>query len=307
MPSKIQRFAAQPLAAVFRPFRCCGLVFLLAAAAVHAQDKAVPAERPTGLEAQVTEAYNFFENGKPQQALDAFGQVLEQDTDFLPARLGEAMIYAEQQKHVKAFKAFDLVVQSHPRHTFAWNGRGLAACNLQNFNEALSSFEQATRDEPVNGFYYESLAWTYLCLGDYAKARNSAKTATLMYHQKGESSAYPLLIAYFSSLESGAIADAKRTLEYALSNKPPHNSWPYPVFDYLAGQVDASELVSFVKDSAQETEAHTYIGLMLRAAGDATHAAAHLRWVAEHGDKRVFEFTLARALNAGAKVAAVAR
>jgi len=310
MLSQKQSFATQPLAAVFRPFhslRCCGLAFVLAVAALHAQDETGPAEPQTQLEARVTEAYGFLEDGNQQQALDAFNQVLEQDTGFLPARLGQAMIYAERQRHVEAFNAFDLIVQSHPRHTFAWNGRGLAAFNLQNFNEALSSFEQATRDEPVNGFYYESLAWTHLCLGDYTEARKSAKTATLMYHQKGESSAYPLLIAYFSSLESGATADARRTLGYALSNKPAHNSWPHPVFDYLAGQVDAPELISFVKDSAQETEAHTYIGLKLRAAGDATHAAAHLRWVAEHGDQRVFEFRLARALNAGTKVAAVAR
>ena len=308
MLSQKHRVLTQLLAGGFSSLRSCWLSLFLVASALHAQDTAGPAEfQDGGLEARVDQAFGFLENGDSQQALDTFNQVLELNTEFLPARLGQAMIYAEQQKHIEAFKAFDLIVKSHPRHTFAWNGRGLAAFNLENFDEALSSFEQATLDQPVNGFYYESLAWTYLCVGDYGKARSSAKRATLMYQQKGETSVYPLLIAYFSSLESGADADARRTLKYALSNKPSQNIWPHPVFDYLAGQIDAPELISFVQDSAQETEAHTYIGLQLRAAGNDTGAATHLRWVAEHGDDRVFEFTLAKALNADAKVAALAR
>lgn len=308
MLSQKQHVSTQLLAGGLSSLRSCWLALFLVASALHAQDTAGPEEfQDGGLEARVDEAFGILENGDSQRALDIFNKVLELNTDFLPARLGQAMSYAEQQKHTKAFKTFDLIVKSHPRHTFAWNGRGLAAFNLENFDEALSSFERATLDQPVNGFYYESLAWTYLCIGNYGKARSSAKTATLMYNQKGENSVYPLLIAYFSSLESGAEADARRTLEYALSNKPSRNLWPHPVFDYLAGQIDAPELVSFVQDSAQETEAHTYIGLQRRAEGNITDAATHLSWVAEHGDDRVFEFTLAKALNAEAKLAALAR
>ena len=40
----------------------------------------------------------------------------------------------------------------------------------------------------------------------------------------------------------------------------------------------------------------TYIGLKLRAEGDKDSAQKHLEWVAQNGDKRVFEYTLARAL-----------
>ena len=56
-------------------------------------------------------------------------------------------------------------------------------------------------------------------------------------------------------------------------------------------------LIGYVEDGAQETEAHTCIGLKLRAQGDDNADKKHLEWVAQNGDRRVFEYTLARALN----------
>lgn len=68
------------------------------------------------------------------------------------------------------------------------------------------------------------------------------------------------------------------------------------MFDYLAGIIDAPSLISYVQDTAQETEAHTYIGLQLRSQGKPEAAQLHLDWVAKHGDERVFEHMLARTL-----------
>lgn len=254
----------------------------------------------------VSEAYKLFESGETDLALERFNKVLEDDASDLPARLGQAMILLEQQRHEDAFKSYDLIVQKYPAHAFAWNGRGLAAFNLENFDEALNSFKRATADQPINGFFYESLAWTHLCRGDYSEAATSAKQATLMYNQNGETAAYPLLVAYFSQLEAGNQDEAKRTLKYARNNQPANAAWPTPVFEYLMGQLSADALISFVTDTAQETEAHTYIGLHLRSQGKADEAKSHLNWVALNGDERVFEHTLARTLQAPGKVALLA-
>ena len=71
------------------------------------------------------------------------------------------------------------------------------------------------------------------------------------------------MIAYFSYHESGDAKNALRTLQYANKNKPV-NKWPAPVIDFLSEKIDESDLISFVTNSAKETEAHTYIGLYLR-------------------------------------------
>jgi len=251
----------------------------------------------------VTEAYELFEAGQIERALEGFNEALEKDASSVVARLGQAMIYQEQQRHQEAFDSYDFIVQRHPSHAFAWNGRGLAAYNLEDFDLALTSFKQATADEPVNGYFYESMAWTYMCRGEFPEAAIAARQATLMYNQNGEIPAYPLLIAYFAQIQTGDKDDARRTLNYARQNRIPNEAWPSPIFEYLSGKFSASELISHVKDRAQETEAHTYIGMHLRSLGENEKGAAHLDWVAAHGDQRVFEYTLARSLKASNGVA----
>lgn len=254
------------------------------------------AQQPSVPHSKTAEAYQLLESGNATAALEKFGFALEENAADLSARLGQAMIFAEQQRHTDAFNAFDTIVDQHPRHAFAWNGRGLAAFNMENFDEALLSFKQATAEQPLNGFFYESLAWTLMCTGQFQEAAQSAKQATLMYHKSKESSAYPLLIAYFSYLETDDLRNAQTTLRYAAENKP-LNQWPSPVVDYLQGKITQDALISYVTDTTQETEAHTYIGLKLRSEEQTDTARKHLSWVAQHGDPRVFEYTLARVLN----------
>lgn len=243
----------------------------------------------------VSQAYELLELGDSAGALDHFQQALTVNAENLSALLGQAMILADLGRHAEAYASYDKIVAKYPHHAFAWNGRGLAAFNMEDFDTAMSSFKQATTEQPINGFFYESLAWAQMCRGEFLGAATAAKIATLMYNKKGESSAYPLLIAYFAYLEADDQRNAQASLDYALRNKP-LNVWPSPVIDYLAGSSTVSELIGYVQNSAQETEAHTYIGLKFRAEGDEDVAKKHLEWVARNGDKRVFEYTLARTL-----------
>jgi len=273
------------------------LLLLVSMLALEVSAQANPTKDPVLNQSPlVSEGYYLLETGDSTTALERFQQVLVENKGDLSALLGEAMIFADLERHAEAFATYDSIVQAYPRHAFAWNGRGLAAFNMEDFDTALSSFQHATAEQPINGFFYETLAWTQMCRGEYPKAAASAKTATLMYNKKSENSTYPTLIAYFAYLETGDLRNAEASLKYAVQNKP-LNAWPAPVIDYLAGSINASELISFVTDSAHETEAHTYIGLKLRVTGHEQEAKEHLEWVAKHGDSRVFEYTLARALN----------
>jgi tetratricopeptide (TPR) repeat protein len=254
----------------------------------------------------ITEGYVQLEGGQPAKALIAFEQALQVDAKNLSARLGQAMIFAKQERHQEAFASYDVIVEHYPQHAFAWNGRGLAAFNLEDFDTALTSFQMATFDQPVNGFFYESLAWTQMCRGEFVDAAESAKKASLMYSRKGETSTYALLIAYFSYHESGDAQNALRTLAYANKNKPV-NQWPAPVIDYLSEKIGEADLISFVTNSVEETEAHTYIGLYLRLLGETDAADQHLKWVSQNGNPQVFEYTLARALHLQNSVASAIR
>jgi tetratricopeptide (TPR) repeat protein len=282
------------------------LLFVAGLIAATASLHATEIDPNTSPSTFVDEGYAQMEAGQTDIALEAFQAALESNRDDLSARLGQAMVFAHLERHQEAFVSYDAIIQRFPRHAFAWNGRGLAAFNMEDFDEALKSFEQATADQPVNGFFYEALAWTRMCRGEFAQAAESAKLATLMYNRKGETSVYPLLIAYFSYLESKDTLNAQRALNYAVKNKP-GDQWPAPVIDYLTGTNTIPQLISFVSNGTEETEAHTYIGLSLRLQGDTETSAQHLAWVNKYGDSQVFEYTLARALSLQNSVASVVR
>ena len=78
----------------------------------------------------------------------------------------DAMIHAERMDYPE-FSAYDSIVRLVSQHSLAWNRRGLAAFNMEDFDLALTSFERATESRPVNGFLYESIAWTRMCRGEY--------------------------------------------------------------------------------------------------------------------------------------------
>ena len=251
----------------------------------------------------VSKGYQQLKDGDLRAAMRSFQSALSDDPDDLPAMLGRAMIHADQRHYEAAFDSYDAVVREFPKHAFAWNGRGLAAFNLRDFDAALQSFQKATDDEPGEGFFHESLAWTHMCRGEFRKAAQSAKTASLMYDRSGEPSLYPLLIAYFANVEAGDEAKARRALQYAEANRN-ENQWPGPVIDYLRGKIGEAELISHVTSIAEETEAHTYIGLHLRNTPDSDDAAQrHLDWVRRSGDPGVFEYTLARSIDLPDRVA----
>ena len=207
----------------------------------------------------------------------------------------QAAIYSEQGNYAAAFNAYDSIIQTTPDNAEAWSGRGLAAFKMEAFSEALNSFEKAVAKKP-NGLFLQSLAWTYLCSGKYNQATEAAQKASLIYGQNGKSAVYPLLIAYFSYLKANDINSAGRTLAYMLLNMSNYK-WPQPVVLYLSGKIPAAELISFVTNLSQETEAHTYIGMKLNIEGKLEDSKRHLEWVSRKGDSQLFQYTVAKVLN----------
>ena len=248
---------------------------------------------PDGLASLMSDAFVQLDNGELDAALDCFEQVIALNRQYIPALLGAAMVHADKNHSESAFKLYEQVVTLEPKHVMAWNGRGLAAFNLERMDEAVASFERSVEDQPVNGFFYESLAWAQMCANKPSSAIQSAKESLLMYSQTDASSIYPTLIIYFCSLQLDEVQNAQRALRYAVKNYDP-KQWPAPVIDYLNDKIDRADLLSYVVNSAEETEAHVYIGLKMLHLNKHDQGRRHLLWAAEHGDAAVFEHGLAK-------------
>ncbi|MGK0309348.1 MAG: tetratricopeptide (TPR) repeat protein [Lentimonas sp.] len=291
--SRLHVFSGQPVSSYL--MKSCYLTLFVLISGLSSGFSEIEISPTKTSHALVADGYTQLNSGHKNEALATFSEVLKHDASNLDARFGQAIIFAAQNRHKDAFTAYDSITQQNPQHINAWNGRGMAAFNMEDFDEALVSFQMSVADQPVNGFFYESIAWTQMCRGEFQEAAESAKQASLMYNRKGETSLYPLLIAYFSYHESGDSENALRALQYASKDKSA-NKWPAPVIDYLNGKIDEAVLISFVTNLAEETEAHTYIGLYMRLLGETEKANRHLNWVSQHGDSQVFEYTLAKAL-----------
>ena len=63
---------------------------------------------------------------------------------------------------------------------------------------------------------------------------------------------------------------------------------------YLRGELDQTAMLAAASDNDKMTVAHFYLGLNL-ALGRYEEATEHYRWVKEHGNPSVFQFTHALA------------
>ena len=152
----------------FKSFRRLTLIlYAMSVLGLSAQETAINhISDPIPLQsALVTQAYKLLELGDSAEALNHFQQALTANGEDLNALLGQAMILADLERYAEAYATYDSIVANYPRHAFAWNGRGLAAFNMEDFDTALNSFKQATAEQPINGFFYESLAWVQMCRG----------------------------------------------------------------------------------------------------------------------------------------------
>jgi hypothetical protein len=71
--------------------------------------------------------------------------------------------------------------------------------------------------------------------------------------------------------------------------------WPYPVFQYVNGKLDAQELLDLASDNNRLTEAQCYIGMQEMINNNKQEALKSFRWVAHHGNKSLPEYNLSAA------------
>jgi tetratricopeptide (TPR) repeat protein len=115
---------------------------------------------------------------------------------------------------------------------------------------------------------------------------------------------YAELLGHFAARRAGISDRAKMLLDKAASRcEPP--AWPFPLVQYLRGQIDERALLAATASDAngkstkaytqnsRATQAHCYVGLDLLQQGRQDLALRHFRWIKEHGDARVHEYAIA--------------
>ena len=165
----------------------------------------------------------------------------------------------------------------------------IAAGRMQ---ESIAPFDQAYRLEPTRSDLFSTKAFFCLRLGQGAYAAAAARQFLGREGWTSDAAPYMALAAYFGHLQAKQASDASSILSKALATLDA-KSWPYPLLQYLAGQIDRERVMQSARDEDQRTEAHAYVGMHLAVRGERDAALEHLRWVRDNGRRDFVEYDLA--------------
>lgn len=206
--------------------------------------------------------------------------------------LSYADMLVEESQFEEAIKFYKQAAQLKPDMWRIHTGMARAYLGLGQEVEASKAYSAALRLDPRNSSINRSYSYIALRM---ARGSLAAVNALIYLKRQGwrdDSSLYMVLVAHFGYRQSKQTEAADKILEDA-ETRSDTSSWPFPVVKYLQRKLTADELLALATDNDKLTEAHAYIGMDLSINGEREAALAHLRWVAENGNKNFIEYPLA--------------
>lgn len=203
--------------------------------------------------------------------------------------LGAAL--AVERRYEDAFWCFDAAVRLRPASVPALYAFSSVALAIGLEDAAEEAMQLSMRLE-FNPEAYRARAYAALGLRrDSAAARDALRYIDSVGWRDpaAQETALVAAVAYSRSARPGdaaAILDRVRQSAGAAS-------WPAAVAEFLQGSLPADRLMARANTQAEQTDAHTYIGLRAMLAGHREEALAHFRWVKESGSTLELEFGVA--------------
>lgn len=225
------------------------------------------------------------------KAIADFNAAIELDPKFIFAYNQRGSSWFAKKEYDKAIADFTNAIRLDPRSAFGYGMRGAVWNEKNEYDKALADFDKAIGINPVYSSPYVSRA----VIEFLSEKRNVHKTVSLLIKNcdpKDEYATYGVLIGVFAARKSGRKDLVERYLDDVVKRTVARN-WPYPVVQYLRGNMSEKELISAAADVGQMTEARCYIGLNLECDGREAEAVEHFRWVERSGDSTYSEYEIA--------------
>jgi tetratricopeptide (TPR) repeat protein len=103
--------------------------------------------RDPGDTAYLSAEYSFAD-GRYEEALNGFNQVLTQNADHFHALSGKARTLLRLERYTEALMAFNNVIMRDPHFAPNYANRGILHDHLGNYEEALADYRQALQLDP---------------------------------------------------------------------------------------------------------------------------------------------------------------
>lgn len=226
------------------------------------------------------------------RAIKAFKQAIQHDPDNVEIYLALGDAYADSGEEEKAVAAFEAAILREPSNPYSYYKLGLFYFPHGPHARAVDAFSQAIIRDPRQAEAYFHRAYAYLFMGRGESAVDDAETYLALKGWSTSQSLYMAVAAYFGHLQTRQEASARKALEDA-ARQGDKSEWPYPVVEYLIGEISPRLLLRSASDESQRAEARAYIGLSLSLKGDQKAARDHLKWVKNNAHESSIPFALA--------------
>lgn len=262
---------------------------------------------------------------QPEAAVQDFSRTLELDKNYVGAWEFRGGVYYRQGDYAAALEDFqtalkltdkseyaarmggwsafklgklqltvDLLSQSlklNPNNAVVYEDRGSAYAQLEQWTNALADYTKAAEYKPNSGPLQFYRANFQICLGKMDDALSTAEEA-LRNPDLDLTQRYYLII--LTSLGKPKDPSAEQRLKN--EGLPTEPKWPGPIIRLLRDEIDYASALEATKDDGQRDELHTYAGWQLINAGRVADGRELLQRMVRDGDRRLFEYHLARLL-----------
>jgi tetratricopeptide (TPR) repeat protein len=230
--------------------------------------------------------------GQHDKAIKVFRQALQYDPNNLETYLALGDAYADSGQEDKAVAAFEGAIRREPNNPYTYYKLGLFYFPYEPHAKAVDAFSQAIIRDPRQAEAYFHRSYAYLFMGRGESAVGDAETYLALKGWRTSQSLYMAISAYFGHLQIREETAARKTLEDAI-RQADRSVWPYPVIEYLIGEISPRLLLRLASDEGEKAEARAYVGLSLSLQGNQKAALGHLKWVKNHTHESTIPFALA--------------
>jgi len=108
--------------------------------------------------------------GKFNEALDAYDKAIELDPQDAEARIDKGMTFLVMGKFNESLAAFDEALVIEPNSSTLWREEGLVLSRMGRFNDSLKAYEEAIKIDPINPSALAGRGFTLSRMDRYGEA-----------------------------------------------------------------------------------------------------------------------------------------
>lgn len=204
-------------------------------------------------------------------------------------------IYDRLDDVSKSLEDSSEAVRLAPNNANAFSHRGYSYMNLGLCDDALKDFSTALKIDPNLVGAMNGRMFAYFMQSDYIECDKQCMETLAKVGMKDPCAPYAVIMAAICRKQLGHMPE-----RIALVNQSAQmldaKTWPYPIIQFLNGQLSAAAVFQQATDNDKMTEAKTYIAFDLLADNKGAEASPMIAWVKEHGNKTFNEYDLVSAL-----------